>query len=165
MAHDWKDILSLGAGALLCYEATSSLFRAVSLHNWKWLLMRSMVCKLSEGCEETLVFVETAEGKWLWAPAGCGVGWIRGQEGGGQIPGGEGQSGRGEKEGTQGREEQRGSCGEGGLRRHGWRPRDLSPVRLNTSAQLVMGQNEPEERGAGWEGELWLRPTTLIRAL
>ncbi|XP_046933901.1 ly6/PLAUR domain-containing protein 4 isoform X1 [Lynx rufus] len=50
------------AGALLCYEATSSLFRAVSLHNWKWLLMRSMVCKLSEGCEETLVFIETAEG-------------------------------------------------------------------------------------------------------
>uniref|UniRef100_A0A673UEK5 LY6/PLAUR domain containing 4 n=1 Tax=Suricata suricatta TaxID=37032 RepID=A0A673UEK5_SURSU len=50
------------AGALLCYEATSSLFRAVSLHNWKWLLMRSMVCKLSEGCEETLVFIETGEG-------------------------------------------------------------------------------------------------------
>ncbi|KAF0878894.1 LYPD4 protein, partial [Crocuta crocuta] len=51
------------AGALLCYEATSSLFRAVSLHNWKWLLMRSMVCKLSEGCEETLVFIEAGEGK------------------------------------------------------------------------------------------------------
>ncbi|XP_037372544.1 ly6/PLAUR domain-containing protein 4 isoform X2 [Talpa occidentalis] len=30
-------------GALLCYEATSSLFRAVTLHNWKWLLLRSMV--------------------------------------------------------------------------------------------------------------------------
>ncbi|XP_073746340.1 ly6/PLAUR domain-containing protein 4 isoform X1 [Callorhinus ursinus] len=50
------------ATALLCYEATSSLFRAVSLHDWKWLLMRSMVCKLSEGCEETLVFIETGEG-------------------------------------------------------------------------------------------------------
>ncbi|KAF6288531.1 LY6/PLAUR domain containing 4 [Rhinolophus ferrumequinum] len=50
------------AGALLCYEATSSRFRAVTLRNWKWLLMRSMVCKQSEGCEETLVLIETGEG-------------------------------------------------------------------------------------------------------
>lgn len=60
---DWKNILSLGAGALLCYEATSSRFRAVTLRNWKWLLMRSMVCKQSEGCEETLVLIETGEGE------------------------------------------------------------------------------------------------------
>lgn len=60
-----KIILCLGAGALLCYEATSSLFRAVSFQNWRWLLMRSMVCKLNEGCEETLVLIETGEGKQL----------------------------------------------------------------------------------------------------
>lgn len=60
-ADDWKNILSLGAGALLCYEASASLFRAVSLHNWQWVLLRSMVCKLNEGCEETLVLFETGE--------------------------------------------------------------------------------------------------------
>lgn len=60
-ADDWKSILFLGAGALLCYEATASLFRAVTLHNWYWHLMRSMVCQLREGCEETLLFIETGD--------------------------------------------------------------------------------------------------------
>ncbi|XP_045746351.1 ly6/PLAUR domain-containing protein 4 isoform X1 [Mirounga angustirostris] len=59
------------AVALLCYEATSSLFRAVSLHDWKWLLMRSMVCKLSEGCEETLVFIETGTRRGVVGFKGC----------------------------------------------------------------------------------------------
>lgn len=60
-AEYWKTALSLGTGALLCYEATASAFRAVTLHNWKWLLLRSMVCKLREGCEETVVYIETGE--------------------------------------------------------------------------------------------------------
>ncbi|XP_007102229.1 ly6/PLAUR domain-containing protein 4 isoform X1 [Physeter macrocephalus] len=59
------------AGALLCYEATSSLFRAVGLHNWQWLLMRSMVCKLNEGCEETLVFLETGTKRGIVGFKGC----------------------------------------------------------------------------------------------
>ncbi|TEA42832.1 hypothetical protein DBR06_SOUSAS1610371 [Sousa chinensis] len=59
------------AGALLCYEATSSLFRAVDLHNWQWLLMRSMVCKLNEGCEETLVFIETGTRRGIVGFKGC----------------------------------------------------------------------------------------------
>ncbi|CAK6437125.1 unnamed protein product [Pipistrellus nathusii] len=59
------------AGALLCYEATSSLFRAVSFQNWKWLLMRSMVCKLSEGCEETLVLIKTGNRKGVVGFKGC----------------------------------------------------------------------------------------------
>ncbi|XP_015985380.2 ly6/PLAUR domain-containing protein 4 [Rousettus aegyptiacus] len=59
------------AGALLCYEATSSLFRAVTLRNWKWLLMRSMVCKLSEGCEETLVLIETGTRRGVVGFKGC----------------------------------------------------------------------------------------------
>ncbi|KAK2502175.1 hypothetical protein MC885_020907 [Smutsia gigantea] len=60
-----------GAGALLCYETTSSRFRAVSLHNRKWLLMRSMVCKLSEGCEETLVLIETGTRRGVVGFKGC----------------------------------------------------------------------------------------------
>ncbi|XP_058135476.1 ly6/PLAUR domain-containing protein 4 [Dasypus novemcinctus] len=59
------------AGALLCYEATASFFRAVTLHNWKWLLMRSMVCKLTEGCEETLLFFETGQRKGVVGFKGC----------------------------------------------------------------------------------------------
>ncbi|XP_066227931.1 ly6/PLAUR domain-containing protein 4 isoform X1 [Saccopteryx leptura] len=59
------------AGALLCYEATASLFRAVTFHNWKWLLMRSMVCKLSEGCEETLVLIETGTRRGVVGFKGC----------------------------------------------------------------------------------------------
>ncbi|XP_059941070.1 ly6/PLAUR domain-containing protein 4 isoform X1 [Mesoplodon densirostris] len=59
------------AGALLCYEATSSLFRAVGLHNWQWLLMRSMVCELNEGCEETLVFIETGTRRGIVGFKGC----------------------------------------------------------------------------------------------
>ncbi|XP_010945058.1 ly6/PLAUR domain-containing protein 4 [Camelus dromedarius] len=59
------------ARALLCYEATASLFRAVSLHNWRWLLMRSAVCRLSEGCEETLVFIETGTRKGVVGFKGC----------------------------------------------------------------------------------------------
>lgn len=62
-ADGWKSVLFLGAGALLCYEATSSLFRAVNFNHWKWLLLRSAVCKLAEGCEETLVLIETGEGE------------------------------------------------------------------------------------------------------
>ncbi|KAG8507031.1 Ly6/PLAUR domain-containing protein 4 [Galemys pyrenaicus] len=58
-------------GALLCYEATSSLFRAVTLHNWKWLLLRSMVCKLNEGCEETLVLIETGTRRGVVGFKGC----------------------------------------------------------------------------------------------
>ncbi|XP_006142047.1 ly6/PLAUR domain-containing protein 4 isoform X2 [Tupaia chinensis] len=58
-------------GALLCYEATASLFRAVAFHNWKWLLMRSMVCKLKEGCEETLVFIETGTARGVVGFKGC----------------------------------------------------------------------------------------------
>lgn len=54
-------ILSLGTEALLCYEATASTFRAVTLQNWNWLLLRSMVCNLREGCEETVVFIETGD--------------------------------------------------------------------------------------------------------
>nr|KAF6407422.1 LY6/PLAUR domain containing 4 [Molossus molossus] len=59
------------AGALLCYEATSSLFRAVSFQNWRWLLMRSMVCKLNEGCEETLVLIETGFLNTTFLLMGC----------------------------------------------------------------------------------------------
>ncbi|KAM7058397.1 ly6/PLAUR domain-containing protein 4 [Molossus nigricans] len=59
------------AGALLCYEATSSLFRAVSFQNWRWLLMRSMVCKLNEGCEETLVLIETGTKRGVVGFKGC----------------------------------------------------------------------------------------------
>ncbi|XP_020022498.1 ly6/PLAUR domain-containing protein 4 isoform X2 [Castor canadensis] len=59
------------AGALLCYEAKASLFRAVSFHNWNWLLMRSVVCKLREGCEETLVFIETGKIKAVVGFKGC----------------------------------------------------------------------------------------------
>ncbi|KAM5297885.1 ly6/PLAUR domain-containing protein 4 isoform 1-T1 [Glossophaga mutica] len=58
-------------GALLCYEATSSLFRAVNLHNWRWLLLRSMVCKLREGCEETLVLIETRTRRGVVGFKGC----------------------------------------------------------------------------------------------
>ncbi|XP_018870304.1 ly6/PLAUR domain-containing protein 4 isoform X1 [Gorilla gorilla gorilla] len=60
-----------GAGALLCYEATASRFRAVAFHNWKWLLIRNMVCKLQEGCEETLVFIETGTAKGVVGFKGC----------------------------------------------------------------------------------------------
>ncbi|XP_075849231.1 ly6/PLAUR domain-containing protein 4 isoform X2 [Microcebus murinus] len=56
---------------LLCYEATASAFRAVSFHNWKWLLMRSMVCKLREGCEETLVLIETGARRGVVGFKGC----------------------------------------------------------------------------------------------
>ncbi|XP_004644401.1 ly6/PLAUR domain-containing protein 4 [Octodon degus] len=59
------------AGALLCYEATASLFRGVNFFNWRWLLMRSMVCKLVEGCEETLVFIETGTSKAVVGFKGC----------------------------------------------------------------------------------------------
>ncbi|XP_008588992.1 PREDICTED: ly6/PLAUR domain-containing protein 4 [Galeopterus variegatus] len=59
------------SGALLCYEATASAFRAVAFHDWKWLLMRSMVCKLREGCEETLVFIETGTTKGVVGFKGC----------------------------------------------------------------------------------------------
>ncbi|XP_054396531.1 ly6/PLAUR domain-containing protein 4 isoform X5 [Pongo abelii] len=59
------------AGALLCYEATASRFRAVAFHNWKWLLMRNMVCKLQEGCEETLVFIETGTARGVVGFKGC----------------------------------------------------------------------------------------------
>ncbi|XP_004060857.1 ly6/PLAUR domain-containing protein 4 isoform X2 [Gorilla gorilla gorilla] len=59
------------AGALLCYEATASRFRAVAFHNWKWLLIRNMVCKLQEGCEETLVFIETGTAKGVVGFKGC----------------------------------------------------------------------------------------------
>ncbi|XP_006871452.1 PREDICTED: ly6/PLAUR domain-containing protein 4 [Chrysochloris asiatica] len=59
------------AGALLCYEATASLFRAVTLHNWKWQLLRSMVCQLREGCEETLLFIETGTKRGVVGFKGC----------------------------------------------------------------------------------------------
>ncbi|KAM9633171.1 ly6/PLAUR domain-containing protein 4 [Trichechus inunguis] len=59
------------AGALLCYEATASLFRAVTLHNWNWHLMRSMVCQLREGCEETLLFIETGTKRGVVGFKGC----------------------------------------------------------------------------------------------
>ncbi|XP_053460858.1 ly6/PLAUR domain-containing protein 4 [Nycticebus coucang] len=59
------------AGALLCYEATASAFRAVSFHNWEWLLMRSMVCKQREGCEETLVFIEAGSRRGVVGFKGC----------------------------------------------------------------------------------------------
>ncbi|NP_001182280.1 ly6/PLAUR domain-containing protein 4 isoform X1 [Sus scrofa] len=59
------------AGALLCYEASASLFRAVSLHNWQWVLLRSMVCKLNEGCEETLVLFETGTRRGVVGFKGC----------------------------------------------------------------------------------------------
>ncbi|ELR46678.1 ly6/PLAUR domain-containing protein 4 [Bos mutus] len=59
------------AEALLCYEATSSLFRAVGLHRWQWFLLRSMVCKLNEGCEETLVFIEAGTRKGILGFKGC----------------------------------------------------------------------------------------------
>ncbi|KAF4011080.1 hypothetical protein G4228_002510 [Cervus hanglu yarkandensis] len=61
------------AEALLCYEAKSSLFRAVDLHKWQWFLLRSMVCKLNEGCEETLVFIEAGG-----SPIFCSTGTRRG---------------------------------------------------------------------------------------
>ncbi|XP_059732908.1 ly6/PLAUR domain-containing protein 4 isoform X4 [Bos taurus] len=64
--QNWK-----GAEALLCYEATSSLFRAVGLHRWQWFLLRSMVCKLNEGCEETLVFIEAGTRKGILGFKGC----------------------------------------------------------------------------------------------
>ncbi|XP_021519868.1 ly6/PLAUR domain-containing protein 4 [Meriones unguiculatus] len=57
--------------ALLCYEATASAFRAVTLHNWKWLLLRSMVCKLREGCEETVVYIETGASRGILSFKGC----------------------------------------------------------------------------------------------
>uniref|UniRef100_A0A8C8ZU67 LY6/PLAUR domain containing 4 n=1 Tax=Prolemur simus TaxID=1328070 RepID=A0A8C8ZU67_PROSS len=57
--------------ALLCYEATASAFRAIAFHNWKWLLMRSMVCKLREGCEETLVLIETGARRGVVGFKGC----------------------------------------------------------------------------------------------
>ncbi|XP_058530323.1 ly6/PLAUR domain-containing protein 4 isoform X1 [Ochotona princeps] len=59
------------AGALLCYEAMASNFRAVTFHNWKWLLLRSMVCKLREGCEETLIFIETGSKRGVVGFKGC----------------------------------------------------------------------------------------------
>ncbi|XP_076987754.1 ly6/PLAUR domain-containing protein 4 [Tamandua tetradactyla] len=59
------------AGALLCYEATASYFRAVTLHNWQWILMRSMVCKLREGCEETLLFFEAGTRRGVVGFKGC----------------------------------------------------------------------------------------------
>nr|XP_004670368.1 ly6/PLAUR domain-containing protein 4 [Jaculus jaculus] len=58
-------------GSLLCYEATASLFRAVTLHNWQWLLMRSMVCQLREGCEETILLIETETGRGVVGFKGC----------------------------------------------------------------------------------------------
>ncbi|MEJ1285309.1 hypothetical protein NN561_016301 [Cricetulus griseus] len=70
-ADDWKSVLSLGTEALLCYEATASAFRAVTLHNWKWLLLRSMVCKLREGCEETIVYIETGTSRGIVSFKGC----------------------------------------------------------------------------------------------
>ncbi|XP_052568551.1 ly6/PLAUR domain-containing protein 4 [Peromyscus californicus insignis] len=57
--------------ALLCYEATASAFRAVTLHNWNWLLLRSMVCKLKEGCEETIVYIETGTSRGIVSFKGC----------------------------------------------------------------------------------------------
>ncbi|XP_051018536.1 ly6/PLAUR domain-containing protein 4 [Acomys russatus] len=57
--------------ALLCYEATASTFRAVTLQNWNWLLLRSMVCSLREGCEETVVFIETGTSKAILSFKGC----------------------------------------------------------------------------------------------
>ncbi|XP_075392634.1 ly6/PLAUR domain-containing protein 4 [Tenrec ecaudatus] len=59
------------AGALLCYEATASNFRAVTLHNWKWLLLRSKVCQMREGCEETLLFIETGTQRGVVGFKGC----------------------------------------------------------------------------------------------
>lgn len=76
-------------------------------------------------------------------PAGCGVRWIRGQNGGGQFPGGVGQSGREEKDRAQGREEQRGFCGERS------EERQLQCVDTGAEAKLVMGQSEQEKQGGG----------------
>ncbi|XP_013364184.1 PREDICTED: ly6/PLAUR domain-containing protein 4 isoform X2 [Chinchilla lanigera] len=64
-------VWSQWAGALLCYEATASLFRGVNFQNWRWLLMRSMVCKLMEGCEETLVFIEAGTNRGVVGFKGC----------------------------------------------------------------------------------------------
>ncbi|XP_006900982.1 PREDICTED: ly6/PLAUR domain-containing protein 4 [Elephantulus edwardii] len=58
-------------GALLCYEATASYFRALTLHNWKWELLRSMVCQMREGCEETLLFIETGTKRGVVGFKGC----------------------------------------------------------------------------------------------
>uniref|UniRef100_H0UX32 LY6/PLAUR domain containing 4 n=1 Tax=Cavia porcellus TaxID=10141 RepID=H0UX32_CAVPO len=56
---------------LLCYEAVASLFRGVTFSNWRWLLLRSMVCKQREGCEETLVYIETGTHKGVLGFKGC----------------------------------------------------------------------------------------------
>ncbi|KAM6223668.1 ly6/PLAUR domain-containing protein 4 [Rhynchocyon petersi] len=58
-------------GGLLCYEATASHFRALTLHNWKWELLRSMVCEMREGCEETLLFFETGKKRGVVGFKGC----------------------------------------------------------------------------------------------
>ncbi|XP_069919380.1 ly6/PLAUR domain-containing protein 4 [Oryctolagus cuniculus] len=60
-----------GARALLCYEATASSFRAVAFHSWDWILMRSAVCKLREGCEETLVLIQSGTKKGVVGFKGC----------------------------------------------------------------------------------------------
>ncbi|XP_046311414.1 ly6/PLAUR domain-containing protein 4 [Marmota monax] len=59
------------ADTLLCYEARASAFRAVTFHNWRWFLMRSMVCKLREGCEETLVLIESGTRRGVVGFKGC----------------------------------------------------------------------------------------------
>ncbi|XP_069855208.1 ly6/PLAUR domain-containing protein 4-like isoform X1 [Dipodomys merriami] len=60
-----------GGEALLCYEAIASNFRTVSFHDWDWLLTRSMVCKLREGCEETVLFIETGANRGVVSYKGC----------------------------------------------------------------------------------------------
>uniref|UniRef100_A0AC11EUT0 LY6/PLAUR domain containing 4 n=1 Tax=Ovis aries TaxID=9940 RepID=A0AC11EUT0_SHEEP len=134
-----------------------------------------MVCKLNEGCEETLVFIQAGGRGWLCYivlacssdlylpsqhpgtldlssrylprgifgnnfqtpagegqdPAGCAVGWIRGQNGGG----------REDKFGTHGREEQRGSsCGERGEERQIKPGRSEQRVDRREDAKLVVRQ-------------------------
>ncbi|KAM4825660.1 ly6/PLAUR domain-containing protein 4 isoform 2-T2 [Thomomys bottae] len=65
-------ISSLPRGeTLLCYEAIASNFRAVSFHDWDWLLTKSMVCKLREGCEETVLLIETGTSKGVVTFKGC----------------------------------------------------------------------------------------------
>ncbi|XP_048185536.1 ly6/PLAUR domain-containing protein 4 [Perognathus longimembris pacificus] len=65
-------ISSLPRGeALLCYEAIASNFRTVSFHDWDWLLTRSMVCKLREGCEETVLLIETGTSRGIVSFKGC----------------------------------------------------------------------------------------------
>ncbi|XP_047383845.1 ly6/PLAUR domain-containing protein 4 isoform X2 [Sciurus carolinensis] len=59
------------AGTLLCYQSKASAFRAVTFHNWRWRLMKSMVCKLREGCEETLVLIESGTKRGVLGFKGC----------------------------------------------------------------------------------------------